>query len=300
MSETVCPRCQAELDPAVGVCSSCGASVGLAASENEPAWRQQVRETVERRKKERERKLAKRQEDGRQLSIFPEQPETAPAEEQDSARQRRAEIRARVEEKLAKPRRMPTGPLDAGEVAIPVGSDSALAATAAELDVALGNTPPAIMEDDVSNEPLPAQDAEEIQPELASPGERIAGGLIDLGIVALMLLGLAYLTIRASGLPLGALSSSALAALGVIGTLLAAGYFLFFWGLSGQTLGKLLTGTRVVAFHGRPLGLGRALIRGLSLIGCLLPFGVGLLGLWSNTERQGWHDRAASTKVIRA
>ncbi len=296
MSEVVCPRCQAELDPAVGVCSSCGASVRLAASENEPAWRQQVRETVERRKKERERQLAKREEDGRQLSILPEQSEPVVVEEQDPARQRRAEIRARVEEKLAKPRHMPSRPLDAGEVAIPVGSG----ATAPELDVALSETSPAVLEDDPSIEPLPAQDAEAVQPELASPGERIAGGLIDLGIVALMLLALAYLTVRVSGYPLGALSNSALAAIGVIGTLLTVGYFLFFWGLSGQTLGKLLTGTRVVALHGRPLGLGRALIRGLSLIGCLLPFGVGLLGLWSNTDRQGWHDRAASTKVIRA
>jgi uncharacterized RDD family membrane protein YckC len=272
----------------------------MPASENEPAWRQQIRETVERRKKMRERELAKREENGRQLSIFPEPSEPAPQPEQDSARERRAEIRARIEERLAKPIRKASGPVDAGEVSIPVGSGAALAATAPALDVELDEAVPAEPEGGESVDPMPAEDAGMISAELASPGERIAGGLIDLGIVALLLLGLAYLTTRVAGTPLGALAGPALAALGTIGTFLAAGYFFFFWGLSGQTLGKLLTDTRVVALDGEPLGLGKAFTRGLCLVGCLLPFGIGLLGLWTNRLRQGWHDRIASTKVIRA
>jgi uncharacterized RDD family membrane protein YckC len=135
--------------------------------------------------------------------------------------------------------------------------------------------------------------------ELASPGERLLAGLIDFGFLTLMLLGLAYLTTNLASQPLQALPRPALAALGCVGFLLSVGYFLFFWSLSGQTLGKLLTSSRVVDPLGQPLGFSRALVRTLGIGLSLLPLGAGFVGLWSDIGRRAWHDRLASTKVVR-
>jgi uncharacterized RDD family membrane protein YckC len=135
--------------------------------------------------------------------------------------------------------------------------------------------------------------------ELASPGERLLAGLIDFGFLTLMLLGLAYLTTNLASQPLQALPRPALAALGCVGFLLAVGYFLFFWSLSGQTLGKLLTSSRVVDPLGQPLGFSRAFVRTLGIGLSLLPLGAGFVGLWSDIGRRAWHDRLASTKVVR-
>ena len=86
----------------------------------------------------------------------------------------------------------------------------------------------------------------------------------------------------------------------LVGVVLAAGYFLFFWSLSGQTLGKLLTGGRVVdGSGGGALGVSRAALRLVGVIVSIAPLGFGFLGLWTDSERRGWHDRFASTKVVR-
>jgi uncharacterized RDD family membrane protein YckC len=306
----VCPSCQANLDPAVGVCPRCGSKIERAASGDEPPWRQQIRETVQRRKEKRKRQLEKRDEDGRQLSIFPESADSVSAKTEDPARERRAEIKARVEEKLAKTRRTtgvvrnsePSGVADVGDVAIPLGAAS-MAATAPELDAPLSEFDTEEPEIELSDDPAelvePARDeAPTLEP--ASPGERILAGLIDLGILAFMMLALAYLTTRVGGYPLRLLPTPALAALGVVGFFMVAGYYLFFWSLSGQTMGKLLTGLRVVKVEGGALGFKRALGRGLGILLSILPLGAGFLGLWSDPDRRGWHDRVASTKVIRA
>ena len=138
---------------------------------------------------------------------------------------------------------------------------------------------------------------------LASPGERVLSGLIDMTFVSLIQLTLFYLTTHLVAQRLGALPTSALVAMGLVGAVLAAGYFLFFWSLSGQTLGKLLTGGRVVdgrgSSGGGALGASRAALRLVGAVVSAVPLGAGFLGLWTDTERRGWHDRLAGTKVVR-
>jgi uncharacterized RDD family membrane protein YckC len=125
-------------------------------------------------------------------------------------------------------------------------------------------------------------------------------GAIDLAFVSLIQLTLFYLTTNLVSRQLGALPLSAVISMSVVGAVLAAGYFLFFWSLSGQTLGKLLTGSRVVdATADGPLGPGRSLLRLVGLVFSLLPLGAGFLGLWTDARRRCWHDRIASTEVVR-
>lgn len=62
--------------------------------------------------------------------------------------------------------------------------------------------------------------------------------------------------------------------------------------LTGLTLGKRLTGIRVVRLDGKPVGFGWALVRTLLLLTVIPP-------LVTDRDLRGLHDRAANTVVIR-
>ncbi|WP_024985565.1 RDD family protein [Brevibacillus borstelensis] len=71
---------------------------------------------------------------------------------------------------------------------------------------------------------------------------------------------------------------------------------------TGQTLGKLITGIRVVNArqHRSQLTLGQVLLR--EVVGkflSALPLGLGYLWAGWNRKKQGWHDLIARTYVIR-
>ncbi len=338
----LCESCQSEIEPVMVICPACG--VRIQHGREDVHWRQQVRDTVERHKAKRRREQSRHDDDARQLSIFPESSEE---DEQDRAvRARRAEIRARVEDRLSK--RPTTDPLarrddapsrvrhrggvaDVGDVPLGAGGGAAAAlsrsAPAPEelTDRAFDPTTAEFREGDfdpgadleiavdalISDSPeTPSAGWRETGPEtgrepfigfgLASPGERLLSGFIDLAFVSLIQLTLFYLTTHLVAQRLGALPTSAVVAMGLVGAVLAAGYFLFFWSLSGQTLGKLLTGGRVVYAGGEgALGFSRAAVRLVGVCLSAVPLGAGFVGLWTDTERRGWHDRMAGTKVIR-
>lgn len=306
----ICEQCRTELDDVAVICSECGSRVAKP-PQSSPDWRDQVRETVRRHQEKKRRKQEAQEGDARQLSIFPE--ESFEDEEERNLKQKRAEIRARVEEKVA--RRRIASPvervLDAGEVPLgPPGARGAAAAVARELDrdpsprldprtarlEPLTELPDSDVEEradaDAGGEPFPGIG-------LASVFERLFSGFIDIAFVSLIQLTLFYLTTHLVAQRLGALPGSALSAMGLVGAVLAAGYFLFFWSLSGQTLGKLLMGSRVVDRRGGALGFGRAALRLAGTLLAILPLGAGFVGLLTDPERRGWHDRIAGTKVIR-
>ena len=62
--------------------------------------------------------------------------------------------------------------------------------------------------------------------------------------------------------------------------------------LTGLTLGKRLTGIRVVRLDGRPVGFGWALVRTVLLLAVVPP-------LITDRDLRGLHDRAANTIVVR-
>jgi len=280
----------------MAICPACG--VRVERGKDEADWRQQVREKVERHKEKKRREQSRHDDDARQLSIFPEV--STDDDEELAARARRAEIRVRVEQRLSKHREAPAvvSSVDVGEVSLgghaaaaaipePAASDELSIDSATNAFSPVDEVPPSTLEPFIAFG-------------LASPGERILGGLVDLAFVSLIQLTLFYLTTHLVAQRLGALPTSAVVAMVIVGAVLAAGYFQFFWSLSGQTLGKLLTGGRVVASTGGALGFRRAALRLVGTVLSLLPFGVGFLGLWTDPERRGWHDRLAGSKVVRA
>ena len=82
--------------------------------------------------------------------------------------------------------------------------------------------------------------------------------------------------------------------------LLDTAYLVTFTAASGQTIGKMLSGVRVVyGDHGR-VPFGHAVLRSVALLLCVIPAGLGLLPVFMDPERRGAHDRLAGTRVVPA
>jgi uncharacterized RDD family membrane protein YckC len=75
-------------------------------------------------------------------------------------------------------------------------------------------------------------------------------------------------------------------------------YFIFFWVIAGFTPGKALLGLRVVRSDGRPVNLGRAVLRLIGYSIAALPLFLGFIWILFDNRRQGWHDKIARTYVI--
>jgi uncharacterized RDD family membrane protein YckC len=83
--------------------------------------------------------------------------------------------------------------------------------------------------------------------------------------------------------------------------LLMLPYFVYFEGSSGQTIGKKLMNIQVVdAGSLQPgIGTGRAVGRYFGRILSSIPCGLGYLWMLWDGEKQTWHDKLATTKVVK-
>ena len=75
-------------------------------------------------------------------------------------------------------------------------------------------------------------------------------------------------------------------------------YFVAFTA-GGQTLGKMLTGIKIVSSAGTAPDLTQSLRRTLIWLLLVIPAGLGLLTTLFDVERRGLHDRLADTRVVR-
>lgn len=82
---------------------------------------------------------------------------------------------------------------------------------------------------------------------------------------------------------------------------IALPYFLLLEGGSGQTLGKKLLGVQVVAADTLQPGIGpgKALLRYVGRIISTIVCFLGYLWMLWDPQKQTWHDKIASTKVIK-
>jgi uncharacterized RDD family membrane protein YckC len=81
---------------------------------------------------------------------------------------------------------------------------------------------------------------------------------------------------------------------------LTAGYFVLFHGSSGQTIGKMIVGARVVDTRGDGLGYSRAFLRYVGWLFSGTFFFLGFVWAAFDFNRQAWHDKLAHSCVIRA
>lgn len=124
--------------------------------------------------------------------------------------------------------------------------------------------------------------------------ERLFAYIIDgviIGVAAGVLTGIATAT---ESLGLSILASLIV----IVGSI---GYFVYFWGTTGQTIGKKVLGLKVVGPNGEQngIGYGTAFLRliGYSVSGFL--FYLGFLWIIWDPNKQGFHDKIAKTHVIK-
>lgn len=127
--------------------------------------------------------------------------------------------------------------------------------------------------------------------------ERLRAGAIDLALLAGLWGVVVYFAGRAAHVPLLGLIprwpylGGYLAFLGLV-------YAVYFTGTTGQTLGKMVEGLRVVDRAGRPPGYARSLLRAaVGSIGVILA-GLGALPMALDPARRAVHDRLFRTRVI--
>lgn len=85
-------------------------------------------------------------------------------------------------------------------------------------------------------------------------------------------------------------------------TLIGLAYFMYFWSSygHGQTLGDRALNIRVVKTTGTELTLMDAFLRYIGfVVSCILLF-IGVIWVAFDPDKQGWHDKIASTYVVKA
>jgi uncharacterized RDD family membrane protein YckC len=124
----------------------------------------------------------------------------------------------------------------------------------------------------------------------ASTGVRLANLLLDYFAFLALTFAVSFvlvMLVRASG---GRFPKELSQVLGIV---LWTGYYIFFEGAFGWTVGKLITGTRVVNRAGGKPRFGQIVGRSFAR---LVPFeAFSFLGAPGN----GWHDKWSGTRVVR-
>lgn len=132
-------------------------------------------------------------------------------------------------------------------------------------------------------------------------GRRLVAYLIDIVIVWILQFiggicaGAAILAATAAGGDETAYN----ALTGCVALVIAAGYFVLFWATTGQTPGKMALGIKVIGTDGMPVNWGKAILRYIGYIISSLVLMLGFIWIAFDGKRQGWHDKIASTYVVR-
>lgn len=135
--------------------------------------------------------------------------------------------------------------------------------------------------------------------ELASASDRFVAALLDGAFTFVVFVAFGILAGIMSVFP-DALAGllSFVAAIGVYGLLFVS--TVMGTGRLGQSYGKHLMGIKVVSTHtGAPIGSPAAFGRGIVLTIGMYAFGLGVLWILWDPQRQGWHDKAVSSVVVK-
>jgi uncharacterized RDD family membrane protein YckC len=135
--------------------------------------------------------------------------------------------------------------------------------------------------------------------EPAAPASRIVAALVDAALLLALDVAVIYFTLRLCGLTASELVRLPAAPLLAFLALLDGGYFVAFTAVSGQSIGKMALGIKVVGDEDRPVPVGRATVRTLAYFLSALPLGAGFLAGVFGADRLALHDRLARTRVVR-
>jgi uncharacterized RDD family membrane protein YckC len=279
------------------------------ARKKEKSWRDEVNERVRTRRKRREAETG--------LPLFDQVgPDAPPAEEGApspepaplSGRELlEAELQPALEEPVADlPLRSEAAPV--AEMDPSTSTRPALAPERPSSRLELGDEEPAAPPVERENE---REAADEWPLELKPPPpesrpverpallvERLQAAGVDLALLSVVWTLVVYFAGRAARVSMTGLVPAwpwLLAYLAFLGVT----YSVYFTGTTGQTLGKMLVGLRVVDSSGQPPGYFRAFLRSILGASGVLLAGLGLLPMAFDPARRALHDRALRTRVIR-
>ncbi|MFZ5815803.1 MAG: RDD family protein [Bacillota bacterium] len=120
-------------------------------------------------------------------------------------------------------------------------------------------------------------------------GVRFVAFLLD-GLIQGIAAMIAFFIPTAMGLPF----------LGFLAYMVVAfGYFIYFWGSSGQSPGKKIMGLHVVSTDGQPMSYGKATLRLLGYMVSGMILYIGFLMIAFDDAKRGLHDRIATTLVVK-
>jgi uncharacterized RDD family membrane protein YckC len=134
---------------------------------------------------------------------------------------------------------------------------------------------------------------------IASAVRRIAASAVDFLLVAAVDVAVLYFTLAVTGLSLIDIFVIPAVPMLAFLMLLNGGYLVAFIAASGQTIGKMLTGIRVVNHDGGRVDVPGALLRAAGVLLAVVTFGLPYLPVLVSGEKRALHDRLAGTRVIR-
>lgn len=77
------------------------------------------------------------------------------------------------------------------------------------------------------------------------------------------------------------------------------GYFTYFHGSTGQTIGKMACKIKVVQKNGDPLNYPKSFLRWIGYVLSSIVLYIGFFWIAFDKNKQGWHDKIANTFVIK-
>jgi len=139
---------------------------------------------------------------------------------------------------------------------------------------------------------------------LATAGRRISGAAVDAAIIGSIDTAVIYFTLRICGLAPAEIRLLPVVPLVAFLLMLNGGYLTMFTAAGGQTIGKMIAGTKVASAAategpGR-VSFGTALVRAAMCFVSVLPAGAGFLMALFRADGRALHDAVADTRVIRA
>lgn len=160
--------------------------------------------------------------------------------------------------------------------------------------------------DDSPRERTPVEQIAAADPaNAATIAARLVGGAVDLLLLGAIDLLVLYFTLRICDLSFAQTLTLPMAPLLAFLAMLNGGYLAAFVAASGQTIGKMAVGTRVVSADpgprfGERVTFEQAVLRAAASVISTLPLGLGFLPACFGGERRALHDRLADTRVVKA
>jgi uncharacterized RDD family membrane protein YckC len=150
-------------------------------------------------------------------------------------------------------------------------------------------------------EQVPATDT---QPESPTPVRaagalaRLIAMLIDLTVLGSINAAVLYLTLGIAGLAVDHVTRVPPIPFVAFLLILNGGYLIGFTAASGQTIGKMATGIRVIGDDGQRIDVAGAVLRAAGCLLTLLTAGLGYLPAFFSSEGRAVQDRVAGTRVV--